>query len=390
MVAPSPWALRAACFLVVMAAAACRAEPPPLAIEGTHGSVRATSLESAKRGEEWVAALVPAIRAALPATRERTLDVWLQQEIELWRGSPYPGHVAGVADHARGRIHVRDGDAQLEAHLAHEIVHLLLEDSWRPLPAALEEGLCDFTACAVVERGAPTLRVWRLLEAAGALGGLDVVVEVRLPRGGAARARTETLPLRWKLAEERPLDLAATLALDDSELFTRSTEDGGSGIYGIGYFLVSRIAQRRGIEGLHGLCRSASREQRPMVPASWLLAAAGLTAAAADPQQLRAELASEFDGRDLPEIAALIADVLADEIVAAGRVHWPGVEGVELMRAARPFFGLAGSRVRLPLVWSERVVAAVIERHDAPREAPRAEDASAGQLRVKVDSSHDR
>lgn len=337
----------------------CRAAPPPKAASGDFGIVRAATEDHAVEGRALLDEVVPAVRAVLPETRERSIEVWLQHEIEIYRGSPYPDHVAGMAEYGRGRIYLRDRDAELKLHLAHEIVHLLLGDAWETLPPILEEGLCDHVAYAIVGDPRSMLRAWRLLEAAGSFGGIDATLEFRLPRTEERRARSQSEKLRLGADKVVVTSLVSTLELDDGEVFKRSTVDSNSGLYGVGYFVIDRIVDRHGYEGLHDLAKRARAAGMPSIPSAWILEAAELRD---DEDSLRAAVGASFLPHELRHIVILCSNALAATLIDRAGDLYPQYDSIGFLRAARPSLSLPTSRGRMPLIISDPFVAAVVER----------------------------
>lgn len=321
--------------------------------------MRAATEDHAVEGRALLDEVVPAVRAVLPETRERSIEVWLQHEIEIYRGSPYPDHVAGMAEYGRGRIYLRDRDAELKLHLAHEIVHLLLGDAWETLPPILEEGLCDHVAYAIVGDPRSMLRAWRLLEAAGSFGGIDATLEFRLPRTEERRARSQSEKLRLGADKVVVTSLVSTLELDDGEVFKRSTVDSNSGLYGVGYFVIDRIVDRHGYEGLHDLAKRARAAGMPSIPSAWILEAAELRD---DEDSLRAAVGASFLPHELRHIVILCSNALAATLIDRAGDLYPQYDSIGFLRAARPSLSLPTSRGRMPLIISDPFVAAVVER----------------------------
>lgn len=348
-------------LVLLLSIVGCRAAAPPRAVESSYGVVRARSAEDANDASLALERLVPRVLATLPGAEERPIEVWLQNELMIWQGSPFPDHVAGMAEYEHGRIYLRDEDAELELHLAHELVHLMLGPEWDTLPAVLEEGLCDHVAHEVASDARSSLRVWRLLEAAGAFGGIDATLELRLPREGERRGRSEAHDVRLGVRDRSVVALDQMLALDDSAVFRRSTDDAGGGLYGVGYFVIGRIVERHGYEGVLELCRDAQREGKKRVGFEAILAAAELTT---DPESLRRAASAALSPHDLPAIAPLCADMLVEALIEIGRPHYPDHRAISFLRSARVSLALSGSRARLPLLASSGFVSAFIEGWD--------------------------
>lgn len=350
--------LRLTLVVVVAAAfAGCRAAPPACCIEGDYGTVRAATDANADDAARLVARLIPRVRGLLPDTRERSVDVWLQPQIELYRGSPYPQHIAGMADDAKSRIHLRSGDPDLELHLAHELVHLMLGDSWKALPGVMEEGLCDLVASRVVG-GASGQRhhARRMLEAAGYFGGFEALLEMRRPGADPMPRRTEVYHLRLAFDEVVDLGVEHALAMDDAEVFERSTQESGIGLYGLGYLLTWAIVEARGFEGLRELCADAKHDGEERVPARRLLAAAGAGKGAEGCRRLIDEA---LGPECLPQLADLLADSLASTALDIARDDHPVKDASGFLAFCSPRLGLLGSDVRFALQQSDAFAGAL-------------------------------
>ncbi len=323
--------------LALIAFVACAAPPPPAAaIEGRRGTVRAESRFRASQVSAMADALVPRVRGLLPGTRDCKVEVWVVDELTTNIGTSYPQHVAAVSDHANSRVMVRNDDDRLELHLAHELVHVLLDESWDALPGVIEEGICDLVAAILVEDGGREHHVRRLLEAAAFCGGLDAVVELDRPTP-ASSAHERRMSARVRLSIDAPpeLPIDRALALDDAGVFERATGDDGTQVYGLGYLVTACIVSRAGFEGLHDACVASSKSGRPMVPSSALLALSGLEN---DPTRLRAAIGAMMPEDDLPQFAVLLADQFAEAVVELGHEDWGDVPPSEFLQRARPTF----------------------------------------------------
>jgi hypothetical protein len=269
-----------------LVSAACLAPPPPILVETPFGEVRARSADRAGEVAELLERLAPEVRALLPGTQDRSIDVWVQDELAVYLFHERPESVRGftlLEDEFRAkRIHLQEG-GQSPWYLAHELVHALIGPSWAPLPGILEEGLGDVVAETLNPEYQEHIRSHRLLNASAFTGGLELEVVYRERGEGpwharAVKSRRERLELGPTVA---PGTLAELLATPRSDLHRRWADIPES-FYGISWLLVSRVVERIGLEGLHGLCLRATAEGRELIPIEWLEAAAELRIAELD------------------------------------------------------------------------------------------------------------
>lgn len=295
-------------LLVPFAIAGCRAVPPTHGSSAREGHVRAERPDDASRVAASLDELAPRVRALLPDTRERRVEVWVQEDPVLYRFPHFSyADADGLYVAGAGRIHLRRDAEHLDRTLAHELVHASLGEAWRTLPGTLEEGVCDVASAALCPDAAGSLRAGRLAAAAFATGGL--VVELLAPRHGAGPA-----PVRIALSADPPLEI------DPLEVFRARGGLAPSSLsparkralYGLAYLVVERIVERRGWPGLHALVARAEADERERVPEAWLLDAAGLSC---DRESWRRALAEALGPRELSQLARLHAEVVPADLV---------------------------------------------------------------------------
>lgn len=271
-----------AVVVVALCAFGCQAPPPghvvyvapQVGLTGSADVVRADDQAVAIDVATMLAELEPAVRAALPGTRGRRLEVWVQDELSLFRGETAGHDVDGFHVVDTGRIHLRVEERErMRATLAHELVHALVDDTWRRLPPVVEEGLADWVATQVCADVAARIRAGRLGDAGGSLGGLSMRLRLASPTSAARSA----LPSRILLTSDAPLQLDDVFAAEVVGLDAlRASTDVRPGLYGCGFLLVDRIVARHGIGHLRALCLVAERDGEPVVPSDALLDAARL------------------------------------------------------------------------------------------------------------------
>jgi len=254
------------CLALAPLCAGCLVSPPAI-IETPAGTVRAPNEELAAKAAQHVTQVRALLSEQLPGLRDVQTDVWIQQKawagpwVWLRAGSLHAFTMEEVGSE-RPRIHVPVDT--YEASIVHEMVHALLDKSWDPLPAAIEEGLCDHYA--ILLSGDSERRLGRLI---------SVSFGDRLSSEDARG--------------DRPSLTAILEARQSLELH----EHGGrfaSYTYGLGFALVSRIVARRGVSGLHELCRAAADAGLEAVPPGEILDAAGVRADARMSELIQGEL----------------------------------------------------------------------------------------------------
>lgn len=263
--------------------AACASVPSEpesrVVVHGAHGSVGASDAATARAYLALLDRYAPLVRAAIVDARVRPVRLHVDEEIEIAGATPYLGGVTVHTAHAAWIV-LSTRVAAPENVLAHELVHHSLGASWNTLPPVLEEGLCEVIAEDVSRASDASERGARLVALHTWAGGgfeLPESVRARLDDGSPASVRA-SMRVSWTSMPAdlpKPSSLLASDALlprDDEALNQRGFADA------VAYVLVRRI----GIDALHALCVRAGREGRSRVPASWILASAGLDDGDAD------------------------------------------------------------------------------------------------------------
>jgi hypothetical protein len=272
---------RSCAFLAPLALllGACHVLPPSEQVSGTAGTVRATRRTQATEVSRMLDDLAPRVRALVPDARERPLSVWVQHVPELyWLPQTVMPEADGFYAPGMHRIHLREAAEDLDRTLAHELVHATLGESWERLPGTLEEGLCDVLAAQLCPESAARLRAGRLSSAVLALGSITLELDGTLP----PEASPAGIGTRF-LAHLR-VDGAAAAPVDPFDVFrssaglssTKLSPHVKKALYGLAGMVVQRVVDRHGIGGLHELCLRAKHEDKDLVPAGWILEAAGL------------------------------------------------------------------------------------------------------------------
>lgn len=264
--------------LLALGLVGCQIAPPAVTAVHPLGVVRADDQSSAERYGELVTALQPDIKALLPDVPARNTEVWVQKKLGTRRGQKVPLNVKGFTlisdDHSRGRIHLRADVDYPDWFLAHELVHATLGDSWKTLPAVLEEGLCDVVAAELRPQVAPRIRALRAIEASLYLGRLKLVIS---HSGIGYRAGNGPIEIWFHYDEPRnKLPLEQALA-PHTYAFREHHGDMDDALYGVGFLIVQRLRERVGYAGLHDLCLRASANGQASIPPEEQLLAAGLT-----------------------------------------------------------------------------------------------------------------
>lgn len=278
--------------LVCASLAGCLAAPPPILVSTPFGDVRAASTEKATEVAGLLAELAPRVQQILPGAQHRSIDVWVQPELRVYRNQSRPESVRGFTllsdEFDARRIHLVD-DGQSSWYLSHELVHALIGSSWRTLPGVLEEGLGDVVAELLNPGFADHIRAHRLLNTAVLTEGFELGFAFGIPED-------DRPPHAWRRASTRLLvrpdeehteavggiDLRELLATPRSRLHRRYPEI-PEALYGFAWLMTSRIVERRGLEGLHALCERAQAEGLELVPPDWLAQAAGIDLDRLDP-----------------------------------------------------------------------------------------------------------
>ncbi|MDE0891179.1 MAG: hypothetical protein OSB14_03255 [Planctomycetota bacterium] len=295
--------------------AACQAAPPTYEVRCDTDSVRSESpflandvAKMLERGRERVIQLVP-------FTKRAPLEVWLQEELQLYAFSQGSYEDAdGFWAEDVSRIHLRTGARHIERTLVHELVHASLDESWKLLPGTMEEGLCDWVSTIACPHASAQLRAGRLSAACFGLGSLEIEVELR---SAFATESSSNIAAHASII----LDGGIHPPLTPMEVFTSEAGRSNSGIprarkkalYGLAYFLVERIATSGdGLDALHRLCVRASDEGLEQVPAAWILKAADLNGGSSE--EWKECLADSFAAPELAELVAMYPDFLGSAI----------------------------------------------------------------------------
>jgi len=358
-------------LLVALLATGCLAPPPRIVVETPYGDVRADSQGTAVKVAVMLEELSPQVQALLPGSQVRAIDVWVQDELRVYRFNRRPESVRGFTllseeFHAR-RIHLQE-DGQSSWYLSHELVHALIGESWSTLPGILEEGLADVVAQELTREQRAHIRAHRLLNATAFTGGLELELGFRIPeRARREREREHTAPeetedagehaqprrgsepdirrrLLLRLTDEVPIETARKLLeTGRGELHERWPEI-PEAYYGFAWLVVARIHERVGIDGLHELCLRAAAEGHELVPAEWLLAAADM-----DLENFDARFVANCFTRSEFQRALLLRPEAFAEAALTGLEPLRGrVDARELFYLARPAF-LLGDRGRVQL-----------------------------------------
>ena len=76
-------------LLVAAATSACLAPPPPIVVDTPYGAVHAEHAETAAEVAVLLEDLAPRVQGALPGSQDRAIDVWVQDELRVYRaGAP--------------------------------------------------------------------------------------------------------------------------------------------------------------------------------------------------------------------------------------------------------------------------------------------------------------
>ncbi|MEX1025705.1 MAG: hypothetical protein WD226_11585 [Planctomycetota bacterium] len=344
------------CFALstsLLVAAACLAAPPPISVDTDFGEVRADRDHDAQAVAELLADMAPEIQAILPGVQLRRVDVWVQERLRLYRWQERTESVRGFTllerEFDATRIHLRGG-GQSSWYLAHELVHALIDRSWRPLPALLEEGLADVVAEELNPEFAAHIRAHRLFNVSLLTGGMIFRVRWNEPDEGPPRSwrrRTATSRVLLPPDESEPLNgdfrttLVELLSADRAGLHARFHELPES-YYGLAWFLVARIVERRGLDGLHRMCLDATAAGQDLIPIDTILAAADVTLDSLDAQLV----GDSFRYSELRAAAYLRTELFSDLTVSLLRPHFPAATSKRLLwRVSPAFVTLRGDEV---------------------------------------------
>ena len=127
-------------LLLASGLGSCLAPPPPIVVETPFGMVRASSADKAAEIATLLRRLAPQVRALLPGSQDRPIDVWVQENLRVYRFQERPRSVRGFTllsgEFDAKRIHLQES-GQSPWYLAHELVHALIGPSWHTLPGIL-------------------------------------------------------------------------------------------------------------------------------------------------------------------------------------------------------------------------------------------------------------
>jgi len=229
--------------------------------------------------EEWRSAAAH-IEDALPDVRRvPPIEIWLQRPDEIPDPFGLGQPMGGVTFLVGGRpvkIHVPDSDEFLWV-LGHELTHAAVDVSpaWGALPGVLEEGLCEQMGSRLDPASLPRRWLSVMFEAPPLLGvrgaGLYFPFRVRREggRSGYYLGVFEGGDRRDGWSSEELTERLEAASLD-------AWPEERSALERLGFFLVSRIVERQGIDGLRALCDEAARDGHRTVRAARTLQAAGV------------------------------------------------------------------------------------------------------------------
>ena len=261
-----PWLL--VCLAGLLAQTACLV-PPRSVLVTASGEVRAPNAILARKAARHVDWTRAELKRRLPGLRDTRTDVWVQEHAYagplVWmRVGKLHAFTLESAELGNPRIHVPV--ETYRTSISHELVHALLGPDWDPLPAMVEEGLCDVMSVELADD--PQLHLNLLVSA---------TIGPRLAR--RAHKMAARVELQQMLRAKHSLDLH-----DHGSDFTAYA-------YGLGYVLVDRIRDRHGLGWLYDMCLRARDEGYELLPADWVIEAAEV----GDSEQLKADLSEEID-----------------------------------------------------------------------------------------------
>ncbi len=327
--------------LPALALGACLAAPPPIVVGTPFGEVRAGTTEKAQEVASLLRELAPRVQEVLPGSQRRPIDVWVQDELRVYRYQRRPESVRGftlLSDEFQARrIHLLD-EGQPSWYLAHELVHALIGPSWKALPGVLEEGLGDVVAERLNPDYADHIRAHRLLNTAVLTGGFELGFSFSMPeddRPAPEWRRSFSRLVVRPLEHIEGVDLRELLATPRTGLHQRYPEI-PEAFYGLAWLMTSRIVERHGLEGLHELCVRATDEGLELVPVDWLARAAEMDLDRVD----AAFLGSCFGRRELIQATSLQTDAFARMALDVLRPLQP-VYRHGTLRSMNPAFHLA-------------------------------------------------
>jgi hypothetical protein len=327
----------------------CLAPPPRLHVETGHGVVRSDHASPGRMTAALLEALVPEVKRRIPDTREDPLEIWVQEELSVFRGWSVDDQVPAFTIEGEGRIHILEGDRiELSAALAHELVHAMLGPSWVTLPSVAEEGLADWMQEELNRPVLGSLRADHLAKAGAAVGGLEFGVWSHEWRRRGRKLATITFP--HASGDQEPLDLRTALDQADavSSGFFRPYQVAvaDARLYGVGYLVVSRLIEEIGVDGLHALCLRATEDGLAHVPSAWLMEAARLDSS---PRAWRRIIVRRIRYGELMALGRQLVPDLVRLILEEVGPRSDARSGREFLHTNRPDFGLVRGELRIDL-----------------------------------------
>lgn len=221
-------------FPILLTLFACRAARPAypvpaIEVKTACGVVTASTQEQADRVAIMLEELSPLVRARLSTSKTNCPSVFFLD-------GPVGIAISGMATPSEILLSSEPNE-RVRATLTHELTHWYVDDAWKPLPHAAEEGLADLLAVEMNPQSSASIQVTALV-ALMACPVHDPIAAFELKD--------------WAFSD---LESAKRL----------------QGITAIGFFVVSRI----GVDGLRELCERAGNAGYEQVPAQWLLDRAG-------------------------------------------------------------------------------------------------------------------
>lgn len=303
-------------LFLTLALGGCLAPPPPILVDTPYGNVRAASEAKASEIAGLLRDLAPQVQDLLPGAQRRPIDVWVQDELRVYRHSRRPDSVRGftlLSDEFRAkRIHLQE-DGQSAWYLSHELVHALIGPTWSPLPGVLEEGLGDVVAEFLNPNHAYHIRAHRLMNASAFTDGFLVHVAYSVPDNTRKNRRWERRisTTRIQTADAIPSDTVQKLFSASRRTLHTDWPEIPESFYGLAWLVTSRIVDRHGLVGLHELCLEATRQGHDIIPLEWVLDAAEI-----EPEELDAAfLTTCFGPRETSAAAYLQSDLYAELII---------------------------------------------------------------------------
>ncbi len=299
-----------------LALGGCLAPPPPILVDTPYGNVRAASEAKASEIAGLLRDLAPQVQDLLPGAQRRPIDVWVQDELRVYRHSRRPESVRGftlLSDEFRAkRIHLQE-DGQSAWYLSHELVHALIGPTWSPLPGVLEEGLGDVIAEFLNPNQAYHIRAHRLMNASAFTDGFLVHVAYSVPDRTRNNRRWERRISTTRIQTADPISRDNVEKLFSASRRTLHTDwpEIPESFYGLAWLVTSRIVDRHGLVGLHELCLEATRQGHDIIPLEWVLDAAEI-----EPEELDAAfLTTCFGTRETSAAAYLQSELYAELLI---------------------------------------------------------------------------